>query len=314
MLSEQLMFAHLTFLQKMETCHGEEFEEFFHDLMSYRYADYTPVRTHGNIGDMGADGLRLDARELYACYAPQTFDTSAMKSKFRSDLKSALSQRQGQFSTFTFVCNDKRGTHPEIAGLLAEAKAAHADLSFRSMTCRSLWREVMRLKKEECEILFGTPIPVDGVVYGIGMGDLQPLLDHLAEHRRPSDPNSPIELPNLRKMQYNELSPEYCDLLKWGMRDSGLVEEYYQRISDPLMADEVASGFTEYYRQARDEVEHDPDEIMWEMQCYVMGNQLPKPRVHAAAWAVLTHFFERCHIFESPPDDWLPEKTDGYRT
>jgi hypothetical protein len=314
MLSEQLMFVHLAFLQKMETCHGEEFEGFFHDLMSYRYADYTAVRTHGDIGDMGADGLRLDARELYACYSPQTIDGSAIRSKFRKDLKSAIRQRNGQFGTFVFVFNDKRGTHPEIAQLLAEAKATHPDLSFRSMTCRSLWREVMQLEKAESEILLGMVIPVEGVVYGIGMADLQPLLDHLAERRRPADPDSPIELPNLRKMQYNNLSPEYCDLLKRGMRDSGLVEEYYQKINDPLMHDEVASGFAEYYRQARYETADDPDEIMWEMQRYVMGNMLPKPQAHIAAWAVLTHFFERCHIFESPPDDWIPGPAEGSRT
>lgn len=303
MLSEQRLSVRLAFLQKVEECHGEEFEEFFHEVMAYRYEDYVDVRTHGNLGDMGADGLRLDAGELYACYSPQTVEMSSIKSKFWSDLRSALAKRQGKFSVFVFVCNDKRGTHPEISDLLSDAKIAYPDLSFRVMGCRRLWAEVLKLDLDQCESLLG-PIPVEEVVHGVGMADLQPLLDHLAQYRKPSDPGAPVGLPDLRKMQFNDLPDDDREMLKIGMRNSGLVEEYYEKVSDPLLGDEVASGFTEYYRQVRDEAGEDPGQIMWQMQTYVMGNKAARPGESFAVWAVLTHFFERCHIFESPPDGW----------
>ena len=151
----------------MEECHGEEFEAFFHDVMTRRYEDYTAIRTQGRLGDQGADGLRLGARKLYACYSPETPDMDKVSAKFWSDLKSAVRQRSREFDTFVFVFNNKRGTHPQVATLLADAGAAYPALSFESMGTRKLWHQVMRLEKEECEDLFGV-IPVEAVVYDFG--------------------------------------------------------------------------------------------------------------------------------------------------
>ena len=271
--------------------------------MCHRYDDYVDIRTHGKLGDQGADGLRLGTRQLFACYAPETLDVSRIRSKFHSDLESAILQRSGQFETFVFVFNDRRGTHPEIASLLAGARTHEPNLAFESMGCRRLWNEVMRLERIECENLFG-PIPIESLVYGIGMADLQPLLDHLRSHRMPADSAAPVDEARLLKMDYNRLSTECREQLVRGMRDSYLVEEYYDRLADEAQHDEIATGFSDYYRQVRARVGDDPDEIMWELERYILGNEHPRQRVLVAAWTVLTHFFERCHIFEAPPAGW----------
>ncbi|HUY48105.1 MAG TPA: ABC-three component system protein [Streptosporangiaceae bacterium] len=305
MLFEQRMFVLLAFLKKMTECHGEEFQEFFHDLMCHRDPGFIDVCTAGKLGDLGADGLMLYTRQLYACYAPQTFDASAMKSKYNSDLESALEKREGQFDTFIFVFPDIRGTHPEIPTLLARSKEVHPDLNFESMGCRKLWNEVMRLETVECEDLFGS-IPVTPVVYGVGLADLAPLLDHLKANRIPADPTAPVDKASLVKMDYNQLSTDCREQLVRGMRDSHLVQEYHDGLIDQAQHDEVAAGFSDYYRQVRDRVGDNADEIMWELERYILGNEHPKLHVLLATGAILTHFFERCHIFEAPPPGWQP--------
>jgi len=297
------MYIRLAFLRKMTECHGEEFQEFFQDLMCYRYPEFIDVRTAGRLGDLAADGLILHARKLYACYAPQTFDGSAMKSKYKSDLDSALDKRRGLFDTFIFVCPDVRGTHPEIPDLLAQSKVDHPGLSFESTGCRRLWNEVMRLDKVQCEDIFG-PIPVTPIVYGLGLADLAPLLDHLKSQRMQADPSAPVDKASLLKMDYNRLSPDCRERLIRGMRDSHLVQKYYDGLIDEAQHDEVAAGFADYYKQVRGRVSDDPDEIIWELERYILGNELPRFEVLLAAGAVLTHFFERCHIFENPPPGW----------
>ncbi|MCX4584632.1 hypothetical protein [Streptomyces sp. NBC_01481] len=92
--------------------------------MCARYPDFLDVRTHGNLGDQGSDGLSLHARKLYACYAPRSFDAAKLRKKFHDDLNSALAQRMGQFGTFVFVHNDLRGVHPEVGTMLMEADRA----------------------------------------------------------------------------------------------------------------------------------------------------------------------------------------------
>lgn len=97
------MYARLAFMKKMTECHGHEFQEFFHNLMCHRYSGYIDVRTAGSLGDLGSDGFLLHAGKLYACYAPETFDRSGMKSKYNSDRELAIRKREGQFDTFVFV-------------------------------------------------------------------------------------------------------------------------------------------------------------------------------------------------------------------
>jgi hypothetical protein len=63
---EQRMFVRLAFLSKMAECHGEEFQEFFQDLMCHRYSDFVDVRTAGRLGDQGADGFNA-APEATVC-------------------------------------------------------------------------------------------------------------------------------------------------------------------------------------------------------------------------------------------------------
>lgn len=134
----QKMYVRTKFKEKLSELHSESFEEFFHELMCARYPDFVPVRTHGNLGDQGADGLSLHSSTLYACYGPRIFDAAKVRDKFRSDLEKAVASRRGQFSTFAFVHNDLQGVHPEITSLLAEARVSHPDLSFELLGGRRL--------------------------------------------------------------------------------------------------------------------------------------------------------------------------------
>jgi hypothetical protein len=310
MLYEQRVLVKIEFHKKMDECRGEEFEDFFHDVMVRRFDDYIDIRAWGKIGDRGADGLRVNARELYACYAPLVIDMKAIRKKFKSDLESAARQRGGEFDTFIFVSNDRWGTHPDISMILSEAQAAMPHLSFSSMGTRRLWNEILHLDIGHCEDLFGR-IKAEEVVYGIGLADLEPLLDHLISARREIARDYQVHIPDTRKMKYNKISPEYREELTRGMRDTPLVGEYIQGMNDPMLEDEMAEGFAYHYRWSRAERGDDADQVMEDMASYVLGNRRPGLRQHVAAWAIITFFFERCHIFEPAPDGWVPEPTGG---
>lgn len=310
MLYEQRVLVKIEFHKKIDECRGEEFEDFFHDVMSRRFDDYIDIRAYGSIGDRGADGMRVAARELYACYSPLAIDMRALRRKFESDLESATRQRGGQFDTFVFVSNDRWGTHPDISVMLSEAQAAMPGLSFTSMGTRKLWNEILHLDIGHCEDLFGR-IKAEEVVYGIGLADLEPLLDHLVFARQKIPEDYQFHIPDTRKMQYNKISPEYREEITRGMRDSPLVDEYIQRMNDPMLEDEMAAGFAHHYRRSRGERGDDADQVMEDLLSYVLGNRRPGLRQYVAAWVVITFFFERCHIFEPAPDDWVPEAAKG---
>ncbi len=308
MLPHQLQYAHSKFRSMVETSSGNEFEKLFHQLMEYRYSDYVPIRTHGNLGDLGGDGLRTKSRTLYACYAPEIFEVSRVQRKFRGDVESAITKRSEQFTTFVFVHNDQRGIHPVISGELVTVGDDHPDKVFEQMGPRKLWNEAMRLARVELEDLLGAPIPVEHVVYSIGMAEIEPLLKHLAEHRDHHAAVEPIPLPTTYKVDYNRLSVFARDRLQAGRRYAHLIEAYYRNVLDLRERDEVAADFREYYRRMRRQHGDDTDEIFWEMQCYVLGQAAPRWDRDDAAKAVLAYFFDECDIFEVPPPGWQPTK------
>ncbi|WP_329005792.1 hypothetical protein OHA18_20640 [Kribbella sp. NBC_00709] len=307
---EQRMYARLLFTQQLADLHGSGFEDFFHKIMCARHPDFLDVRTHGNLGDQGADGLTLHSRKLYACYAPQKFDAAAVKGKFASDLAKATAKRGGQFDTFVFVHNDRWGVHPEIATLLADAAYVDESIDFELMGCTRLWHECMRLDKMATEDVLGCEIPIKQLTFGIGMEDLAPLLKHLKDLRAESDPLMPLPDVPHKKLDFNDLRGVARQSLLQGMRNSHLVDAFYDGTVRELEHDEVAQGFRLYYEQVRHDWD-DPEDVLWQLELYVLGNESQQPRTQRAAWVVLSHFFERCDIFEVPPHDWSPSGTIG---
>ncbi|WP_425424351.1 ABC-three component system protein [Streptomyces lushanensis] len=83
------------------------------------------------------------------------------------------------------------------------------------------------------------------------------------------------------------------------------MEAFYAGGIRTLEHDEVARGFRIFYEQVRQEYQN-PDDVLWQLEMYVLGNERQRPQVHRAAWVVLAHFFFRCDIFEAPPSDWSP--------
>lgn len=107
-------------------------------------------RTHGSLGDMGADGLLLWERELWVCYSPQTEDINKVKAKFRSDLEKALAKRPDVFDTFRFAVNDLKGIHPELSVLMTEAQEQLRPRRVIPYGWHALWADVMRLDRRTC--------------------------------------------------------------------------------------------------------------------------------------------------------------------
>ncbi|RAY13787.1 hypothetical protein DPM19_19235 [Actinomadura craniellae] len=304
MLPHQRQYAQGMFRALVDESSGNEFEKLVHRLMELCHPGYVPIRTHGDIGDLGGDGLCTCHGHLYACYAPETFQVSKVRDKFFGDLESALIQRPEQFDAFVFVHNDQRGIHPVVAGLISEAQRRLPKTQLRQMGPRKLWNEALILDLPRMEQLLGQPIPVSEVRYAVGMADIEPLLKHLADNRprhvRPAD----IPLPSTMKADYNRLSPRSQQVFREARPYVYQVEEYYRGLINHTEQDEVAAGFTAYYCQMREEYGDQPDEILWQLEGYVLGQAHARWERADAARVVVTFFFDQCDIFEVPPPGW----------
>ncbi|MEU4121097.1 ABC-three component system protein [Streptomyces virginiae] len=307
---EQRMYAQVALYRKLYELEENGFETFFHGIMRIAEDDYTAVRAYGNLGDQGADALGICSNKLYACFGPRVPNLDRLRAKFKSDLKSALEQRPDEFDTFVFVHNDRLGLHPEIATTLKAAKKANPDLKFETLDPIGIWRIFRKFELDDVEDLLGFEIPISEVVYGIGVEDLKPLLDHINEHRRRDNEAGATPMPSQNKLSFSGLDEDTQEALILGMKHSPLVRQYFDGRLFPLEEANSAQGFRDEYAEVKQEVGN-PDLIIERLKWYVVGNRLGNERQLRAMWVVLAYFFERCHIFENPPADWEPGVTGG---
>lgn len=306
---EERRFIRTILHDRLGQLSGGAFERFFQDLMCARYPDFIDVRTHGRLGDLGADGLSLHDRKLYACYAPEVPDPVEVRAKFNSDLEKAIAKRKGEFDTFVFVHNDRRGIHPEISAMLTQATREYPHLGFEQINPKKLYTILCQLERDTIEDLLGCQIPVSERVYSIGLDDLEPLLTHLKTRRRATSPTPIREVPP-DKLDYNGLCEEDRDDIISSMRYTPLIDEYYAQRSDVTERDEVAQGINSYYREIR-ETHEDPGEVLWKLQEYVAGNARGSRENERAVMVVLAYFFETCDIFDEPPSSWRRAASKG---
>jgi hypothetical protein len=287
---------------KLDELYGQAFEDFFQRMMSAQYPSFVPVRTHGNIGDLSADGLTLHDRKLYACYGAEVNDPEGVRSKLLRDLAGALTKRPAEFDTFVFVHNDRRGVRPEVSRALSEARDMYEKLAFENFGFPRFHIELCQMERWLIEDLLG-PFPASPVTTGVILEDLLPLLDHLASHRRQVEELPPIPKPSVEKLDYNEFFADTKRDLKNALPYVQHVETYYAGRLDPTERDATAAGFRDYYDMVTPDSDG-PDDVLWQLERHILGNEVPTRQQQLNALVILMYFFGECDIFKVPPPGW----------
>ncbi|WP_156934774.1 ABC-three component system protein [Pseudonocardia spinosispora] len=286
---------------KLSELHGPSFEEFFQDLMCLRYKDFADVRTAGSLGDLSSDGLSLVNRKLYACYGPEVFSAYKVIKKLKDDLAGALSKRAKEFDVFVFVHSELRGMHPIVTSELSAARSRHPHLAFENFGMRRFRDEACQLRRDQVEDLLGHEIPVN-MVFSVSLDEVIPLLEHLSRER-PHSPQQSIVQPSADKLDFNEFCADTKDELRKAMVQTREIDQYYQLRDDITERDEVALAFHAEYMSIREKTA-DPEQILHNLEQYILGNASASYPKRRAASAILAYFFESCDIFENPPAGW----------
>lgn len=294
-------FARPKLANKLAALHGQSFEDFFHELMELSHPGFFPVRT--SQGDLGADGLVISGRKLYACYGPRVFRASEVRDKFRDDLAKAVENRDGHFGVFVFVHNELRGVSPEVTKEISEAQKEYPSLEFENFGLTRMCQVLRKLDDDDVEDLIG-PFPATELVTGVGMAELAPLLEHLSSRRKRSAVPDGVPVPPSQKLEYNRFSDEMRDFLLKALPHVPLVGDYYQGLNNPFEEDEVAAAFHQEYLELADSHE-DPDTVADHLRWYTLGNKAASLKDQIDANVVLMHFFGRCEVFRVPPEDWV---------
>ncbi|WP_141214555.1 ABC-three component system protein [Rhodococcus sp. 06-1474-1B] len=287
---------------------GVAFEDYVSKVLARFHDDFVNPAPSGTLGDGGCDGLAESGTIFYACYGqrPGRNAERELAAKINSDFFRGLSQ-WGNFHTWKFVTNAPFG--PESAKALTALQQSHGPTSPRPLTIRlvipeGLWLEVVgSLDIAVLNELFpGAP-----GAENVELADLLPLLDALDTSGSVIESGGNVLPVPATKMDFNELPAASRLEFNAGRRLAPRIDRWYEKSSDPGLYDVHGERFRSLYRDARGITEV-PAEVLERLYVSVAGANFRMDGKRAnAAFAVVSYFFDSCHIFETPPS----EETDS---
>lgn len=281
---------------------GTRFEDYVTSILERFHDDFTNPAPSGTLGDGGCDGLANAGTILYACYGqrPGRNAERELQAKLISDFSRGRDS-WATFQTWRFVTNAPVG--PETLRSFTSLQQEHAEGTQRPLTMRiwqpgNLWTEIVSTFPPQVldQLYPGAP-----GIENLELADLLPLLDVLGESDVGLEINGSIHPVPANKMDFNNL-PDGARLeFNSGRLMAPRIEQWYAEASDPGLADSHGERFRTIYLNAR-EVTTEPIEILERIYVAVAGPNFRMDAKRAnAAYAVVSYFFDSCHIFETPP-------------
>jgi len=276
----------------------ERFQDWFADIMTKAYpGDYQRIRP--SKGDQGCDGYRISTKTVYQVYAPRDINKSELEGKIKRDFTTALNELKENMKIWTFVHNDPDGLASTTAvGALGQISTDQPNIEIKTMCFGEIWAIIKKLDENHIAELLG-PAPDLASVNNIQMKEIIDVLSYIEKREVPADVM--IDIPNPQKLEYNNLNIETKDLLKSGRRKEKLVQNYIDKVRNPDYGERLAQSFRDKYKSLRDS-DLTANEIFDELRRFAGGDHFQESIRLAAVLAVLSYFFERCDIFENPPE------------
>lgn len=280
---------------------GTQFEDYVASVLQRHHADYVNPHPTGTLGDGGCDGLAESGSLLYACYGqrPMRDAERELEKKLRSDFARGVAEWPS-FDRWRFVTNAPYG--PLTVRALTELQAENGPSSTRPILLQiwnsdRLWSDVVvKLSQGELDDLFpGAP----GIA-NLELADLVPLFDVLDSSARDTGGDGRIAPVPVSKMDFNGLSDASRIEFNAGRLMASRIDKWYRDATDPSTYDTHGAKFRQLYLEARASTEN-PTEILERLYVALAGPNMRMDAIRAnAAYAVVSYFFDSCHIFEAP--------------
>lgn len=275
---------------------SQEFEDFFSDIMEKRHVggDFIRVRPWGNIGDRKNDGYLRSERRLYQVYAPNEMSAADAIKKINEDFEGALPYWEEYFDNWHFVHNARNGLSPVITERILALNSESEDINVLHFGFEELRQKFFELSEVDIISMVGRA-PNSTSFSNLGFEQFKTLLGHLVV----TDVSDDVDLRPVpvNKLQINKLSPHIESMIRFGLKKTPVVREFFNKWPDPNYGDQITKVINDQYVAFRDGG-FSPDTIFMMLQDLVINNLERTAEVEASSLVLLSYFFEECDIFE----------------
>ncbi|WP_281544994.1 ABC-three component system protein [Grimontia sp. SpTr1] len=286
----------IALLEKKE----QEYENFFCSLMQKKYSDnFLPIKAAGREGDRKADGYLYPEKHVYQVYAPSSgFKKDKLIAKIQGDFEGAKEKWKGKILRWTFVHNEFEGLPPYAVDVISRLREENPNIQISVMGPDILQDFALSLSPSHLIDLFGL-MPNEKQLAGLTHEPIKTLLKAIQTTKCKTSTLGPV---SVDKLEFNALSDDVEILLKSGRAKEVLVQDLLSMWPDPSYGDDLASSFNSRYLELKNSG-LEADLIFSNLQKFA-GYDPDSIGAQVSSLAVLSYFFERCDIFDNPPEGW----------
>jgi hypothetical protein len=296
--------ARLIFQNRIYSCDGTVFENFFTLVMQRHNSNFRQVKPQGQYGDRKNDGFDNTTGTYYQVYAPEDIRIREKETvnKLVTDFGGLYSYWQSitPIKNFFYVVNDKyKGVYPTLYEGLQKIRIQYPDILVKPFLSKDLEDLFLTLSENDIIDIIGIiPLPDNiNVEYGI-MSDVINYL--LKVPINPQQEVIPLNPDFGRKISFNSLSERVASYLKSHRINEYAINDFFE-LNSNFTKNELRNVFNGLYNEALNVVP-DTEEKSDKVFFYIYDKSYSKHSVaiDAVIFTLMAYYFEYCDIFEAP--------------
>lgn len=305
----QTEFANYFFRQQFKlACYekkGDEFQNFFSNIMEKSDDSFVSVSASGRLGDKKCDGYSEKDATVFQCYSPDNLEKdetikSAVK-KVNDDFAGAkkhwFTDNKNWMKKWVFVWNGKPKALPaDVLQAILEIKNIEQEIEVDNWNVEKLWELVELFSLPEKIDLLGV-VPTIETVTEITAAEVSVLLEFLAKQESKEQTDDLDLLGISEKLEKNKFSLYMQGQIKICLPMTEFIDKYLSKHPDSEFQERIADVIIEKYKHFS-ENSSNSDEIIWQLIKYVQSPRENSEKHFFAATGIVAHYFHLCDIFE----------------
>ena len=300
--------ATLVFKNRIYQYEGQQFEDFFVEIMQKAESRFQPIKANGNIGDRKNDGFIKEDGVYYQIFAPEEIT----KAKTIYDAVKKLEEDFGKLfaywneispiKEYYFVINDKYRGIPEpilTRVIELEKKEEYQGIKIQAFSANDLYDRFNQLDDDKKREVVGY-IP-DEILPILEYEALHETVTYLMNIELPIGYEDNLVVPDFdNKIEFNHLSKVVNDELVMGSYQEGALKKYFNE--NPGVKEILQEKFHALYEQAKSEILETDDNYADCRFYYILEKACPKMTIPIKTSVVIlmAYYFSSCDIFEEP--------------
>lgn len=306
MTKDEKYMAKIIFKNCIYKYQGQQFEDFFVDIMSKSNENFLAVKAHGNIGDRKNDGFDKKTGTYYQIFSPEDITKNQTIAegvrKLENDFKGLYENWNDlcKIKEFYFAINDKfKGVPAPIHEMIIKLGEQYPDIKIELFSSRSLEKVFEQLDDEYMQEIVGyIPERINSIVEYSALSET---IDYLINMECDYDDVAKLTVPDFDdKIAFNGLSAVVSNLLTTGGYQEGKLREYFN--CNPGVEEALQIRFHALYVAAKEEVSDEQAEFADSRFFYILDKACAKKTmaIRNSVIVLMSVYFASCDIFEEP--------------